>query len=156
MPQDWTSRVRPAGRGEPAGGHRLRGPRARCVRRLERGRRAPAPRRLRTPPAPRRRRAAGRHGGALRPARRPSRAAVPAAPLVQLRASAEAWVEVRESGGRVLAQRLLRAGESVEVEGTPPLKVKVGNASTVRLAFRGEPVDLAPSTRDNVARLELK
>jgi cytoskeleton protein RodZ len=37
-----------------------------------------------------------------------------------------------------------------------PLKFKIGNAAATELVFRGQPVPLAGTTRDNVARLELK
>ncbi len=51
---------------------------------------------------------------------------------------------------------MLQPGEAVGLDGTPPFKVKIGNAAATRLVFRGQPVDLAASTRDNVARLDLK
>jgi cytoskeleton protein RodZ len=73
-----------------------------------------------------------------------------------LRTSAEAWVEVRDSRGEVLISRTLRAGETVTLDGTPPLRATLGNATAVNLSFRGEPVDLSASTRGNVARLELR
>jgi cytoskeleton protein RodZ len=44
----------------------------------------------------------------------------------------------------------------VALDGAMPLRVKVGNAAGTQLSFRGVTVDLAASTRDNVARLELK
>ncbi|HRI18866.1 MAG TPA: DUF4115 domain-containing protein [Burkholderiaceae bacterium] len=50
----------------------------------------------------------------------------------------------------------MHAGEVVGLDGTPPLRVKIGNAAVTQLSYRGQPVDLADSTRDNVARLELK
>ena len=56
----------------------------------------------------------------------------------------------------MLVSRLLKAGESLTLDGEAPLKVRVGNAAETELVFRGQTVDLAPSTRDNVARLELK
>jgi cytoskeleton protein RodZ len=73
-----------------------------------------------------------------------------------LRVSAPTWVSVRDGSGRVLLARTLAARETVEMEGTPPLQVTIGNASAAELRFRGRPVDLAPNTRGNVARLELK
>ena len=42
------------------------------------------------------------------------------------------------------------------LNGTLPFKLKIGNAAATQLQFRGQGVDLAPVTRDNVARLELK
>jgi cytoskeleton protein RodZ len=55
-----------------------------------------------------------------------------------------------------LLSRLLVPGETVGLDGTMPLRVKIGNAAVTRLTFRGQPLELAPYTRDNVARLELK
>jgi cytoskeleton protein RodZ len=79
-----------------------------------------------------------------------------AAGAVVLRTSADSWVEVRDGGNAVLLSRMLPAGEVVGLDGTPPLRLKIGNAEGTRVHFRGEPVDLAPLTRDNVARIELK
>ena len=75
---------------------------------------------------------------------------------LQLRVSGESWVEVLDSSGAALLQRMLQPGEVVGLDGTPPFKVKIGNAKVTQLSFRGQPVELAASTRDNVARLELK
>jgi len=76
--------------------------------------------------------------------------------VLQVRTSADAWVEISDARGQPLLSRLLRAGEAVGVDGAPPLRVRIGNASATRLTFRGQPTDLAAFTRDNVARLELK
>jgi len=78
------------------------------------------------------------------------------AKLLGLRASGESWIEVRDASGEVLLSRTLLAGESTGVDGSPPLRVTVGNAAVTQITFRGQPVELADSTRDNVARLELK
>ena len=76
--------------------------------------------------------------------------------LLQVRTSAESWVEISDARGQPLLARLLRAGETIGIDGTPPLRVRIGNASATRLSYRGQPTDLAAFTRDNVARLELK
>lgn len=75
---------------------------------------------------------------------------------LQLRVTGESWVEVLDANGASLLQRMLQPGEAVGLDGTPPFKVKIGNAAVTQLSLRGRPVELAPSTRDNVARLELK
>lgn len=76
--------------------------------------------------------------------------------LMQVRATGVSWVEVTDSGGLSVLSRLLQPGETVDLDGNPPLRVKIGNAAGTELSFRGQSVDLTPSTRDNVARLELK
>ncbi|MCK6425362.1 MAG: helix-turn-helix domain-containing protein [Burkholderiaceae bacterium] len=75
---------------------------------------------------------------------------------VVLRTTAESWVEVRDAGGAVLLSRMLLPGEAVGLDGTLPMKLKIGNADGTRVSLRGQPVDLLPHTRDNIARLELK
>ncbi|MCW7540341.1 helix-turn-helix domain-containing protein [Aquabacterium sp. A7-Y] len=85
----------------------------------------------------------------------PSQAALSGAPVV-VRAKADSWLNVRESGGRTLVSRLVRAGEVVEVDGRFPLRLQIGNAAGTDVTLRGQPLDLAPYARDNVARFEIK
>jgi cytoskeleton protein RodZ len=74
---------------------------------------------------------------------------------LSVKASAESWIEVQDVGGQVLLQRKLAAGESASVEGARPLRVTVGNAAATQLTVGGRPVELAPHTVANVARLQL-
>jgi len=85
-----------------------------------------------------------------------SAAADAAAGVAVLSASDASWVEVIDAGGQVLVQRVLQPGESLGLDGRLPFRLKIGNAAATQLQFRGQGVDLAPVTRDNVARLELK
>jgi cytoskeleton protein RodZ len=85
----------------------------------------------------------------------PSSTAVAVGPL-QVRAAQLSWVEVVDSRSQVLVSRMLQPGETVVLDGAMPFKLKLGNAAATEVAFRGQAVDLAASTRDNVARLELK
>ena len=85
----------------------------------------------------------------------PASDALPAA-MLQLRVSAPSWVEVTDAQGKALVSRLLQPGEAVGVDGTPPLKLRIGNAAGTQVIFRGQPTELQAFTRDNVARLELK
>jgi cytoskeleton protein RodZ len=65
------------------------------------------------------------------------------------------WTEVRDRDGRVILSGMNRGGTSQSVSGAPPLELVIGNASDVRVTYRGTPVDLAPHTRQNVARFKL-
>jgi cytoskeleton protein RodZ len=76
--------------------------------------------------------------------------------LLTLRAREASWVEVVDGADRPLLSRTVQPGESVGLDGALPLKLVVGNAAATEIAFRGQPIDLASATRDNVARLELK
>jgi len=87
----------------------------------------------------------------------PAEASAPEAPrLVQLRAERESWVEARDSRGQVLFSRVVQPGEAIGFDGQLPIRLTIGNAPATRLRFKGQPVELAASTRDNVARLELQ
>jgi cytoskeleton protein RodZ len=92
------------------------------------------------------------------PVAQPAAAPAPATavPTLALRTSAESWVEVVDAGGRTLISRLVPAGESLALEGDPPLRLVVGNVAGTELRFRGEPVVLAPPGGGNVARIELR
>ncbi len=76
--------------------------------------------------------------------------------LVQLRSNDASWVEARDGRGQVLLYRMVLPGESVGLDGALPIRLTIGNAAAMQIGFRGKPVDLAPSTRDNVARVELQ
>lgn len=86
----------------------------------------------------------------------PAPLATSPAGLVQLRATEASWVEARDAGGQLLLSRTVQPGESVGLDGTLPMRLVIGNAEATELGFRGRPVNLAPLTRDNVARVELR
>lgn len=67
----------------------------------------------------------------------------------------DCWVEVRSSSGATLYSDLNRGGSELRLIGRGPFRILLGYAPGVRLAFNGEPVPLAPYTRDNVATLVL-
>ena len=76
--------------------------------------------------------------------------------LLRLAASADSWIEVLDAQGQPVFSRILQRGEMASVNAPPPLRLRVGNAANTTLTFRGQPFDLAPYTRDNVARVELR
>lgn len=73
-----------------------------------------------------------------------------------LRMEEDAWLEVRDGTGRTLVSSLNPAGTERAVRGQPPFELVIGNAVHVKLTYDGKPVDLAPHTRGQVARLTLK
>jgi cytoskeleton protein RodZ len=75
--------------------------------------------------------------------------------VLAVRTTAESWVEVQDARGQSLLSRTVQPGETVGLDGALPLRLTIGNAAVTQLTFRGQPVDLTPSTRDNIARLQL-
>ncbi|MEO5734749.1 MAG: DUF4115 domain-containing protein, partial [Rubrivivax sp.] len=76
--------------------------------------------------------------------------------IVQLSSSQSSWIEVRDGTGQILLSRTVQPGENVGLDGALPMRLTIGNAASTQVGFRGKPVDLAASTRDNIARLELR
>ncbi len=74
---------------------------------------------------------------------------------IALKVSGDSWVEIVDARGQVLLSRLLKPGDAPELSGLPPFKVRVGNVSATELSLRGNKVDLASLSKDNVARIEL-
>ena len=85
-----------------------------------------------------------------------SAASVNAVGQLKLSSKAQSWVEVLDGNGRSLLGRLIVPGETVALDGPVPLKLRIGNAGVTDVIFNGKRVELAPFTRDNVARLDLK
>lgn len=87
-------------------------------------------------------------------------AAAPVAPnrSVVLRVSAqeETWLEVVRPDGTVLMGRLLKSGDVVDMGSAPPYIVVLGRASAAQVFVRGQAIPLAPHTRGDVARYEVK
>lgn len=86
----------------------------------------------------------------------PTATAAPAAGMVTLAVRDASWIEVRDAKGAKLLSRHVQAGENLSLDGEAPFNLRIGNAPGVQLSYKGQAVDLAPMTRNNVARVELK
>lgn len=85
--------------------------------------------------------------------------AASAGKALQFAVTAPSWVQVTASDGKVIFSQLMQPGAPQTVQapaGSAPLAVVVGNAPHTTLTVAGQPVDLSPDTRANVARLTLK
>lgn len=69
--------------------------------------------------------------------------------------NADCWVEVRDASQQVLISRVVRAGNTVELTGTLPLQVSLGQANAASVRFDGDIIDITEYTRGNVARFTL-
>ena len=68
----------------------------------------------------------------------------------------DSWVEVRDRNERILYSQLNPVGSEYRMQGRRPLSLVIGNARGVRLIYNGQPFDLAPHTRVDVARFTLE
>lgn len=77
------------------------------------------------------------------------------APALSMSFDGESWVQVFAPDGRSIEQGLLAAGERRTYDQGEVGRVVLGNIAAVEVLREGEPVDLAPFSRANVARFTL-
>ena len=72
---------------------------------------------------------------------------------VKLLLTGSSWIGVQDKNGKTVFSKLAKAGTEEYVDGLPPLKFHIGNASATQVIFNGETIDLTPSTYNNMARI---
>lgn len=88
-------------------------------------------------------------------------ATVPTAPIpagagqVTMQYTADCWTQVTDAGGKVLFSGLKRKGDSLDVNGKPPLTLLLGHPPGVAVNYNGQPVDLSSFTNGKTARLKV-
>lgn len=75
---------------------------------------------------------------------------------LEFNANQETWVSVIDAEGKTVYDKIIFAGSRESIEAKPPLNVTVGNAGATSLNMNGKPVDLAPHSRNNIARIKLE
>lgn len=75
---------------------------------------------------------------------------------LEFNATQETWVSVIDASGREIYNKIIFAGSRESIDVTPPVNVTVGNAAATSLSMSGKSVDLAPHSRQNVARIKLE
>jgi cytoskeleton protein RodZ len=68
----------------------------------------------------------------------------------------DSWIEVKRADNSTVVARVMRAGSSETFDLSAPLSLTVGNVRGVEAKVRGEPLNLAAGTRNNVARVTVK
>ncbi|MDR6606731.1 helix-turn-helix domain-containing protein [Pseudomonas synxantha] len=74
---------------------------------------------------------------------------------VRVQFTADCWTQVTDGSGKVLFSGLKRKGDSLAVNGKPPFAVRLGFARGAQVSYNGQPVDVAPFTSGETARLKL-
>ncbi len=82
--------------------------------------------------------------------------AAPGPGMLRIEAREATWVSVMDAKGQRLTSRLLQPGEVLTLNPEAmPVRLTLGNAPGVRLAWRGKDQDLSAYAQARVARLEL-
>lgn len=82
-------------------------------------------------------------------------ALAPGAGQVQIQFTADCWTQVTDATGKVLSSGLKRKGDSLDVNGKPPLQVRLGYARAAQVTYNGQAVNVAPFISGETARLKL-
>ncbi|WHZ11598.1 MAG: putative membrane protein [Burkholderiaceae bacterium] len=90
------------------------------------------------------------------PARSVADATPAVAPAIVVTARADSWVEVKDAQGKILVRENMAPAQVAQASGALPLSVVIGRADAVAVRVKGQPFDLGPATRNNVARFEVK
>jgi cytoskeleton protein RodZ len=70
--------------------------------------------------------------------------------------SADTWADISDGNDFQMVYHLLRAGQSLELTGSAPFSVFLGNGPGVEIRINGEPVDFSARIRsDNTTRLKI-
>lgn len=70
----------------------------------------------------------------------------------------DSWTEIRDGADKVLSSQTNPGGSELRLRGRAPFALVIGHAASVRLHYRGNPVDLEPhiNPANGVARLTLE
>ena len=75
---------------------------------------------------------------------------------LEMKLSAESWIEVYDVLGKKLYADLAKPGEKISLIGAVPLSVKLGNARAVTVNFNGKAFDTSKHSKAGVARFLLE
>ena len=76
-------------------------------------------------------------------------------PVVTIRFNQTCWVDIRDNSGNYQLTGRMVAGEQHQFGGEAPYQLVIGNATAAELSINGEPYDMSPHIRGNVARFTL-
>jgi cytoskeleton protein RodZ len=67
----------------------------------------------------------------------------------------ECWLEVSDARGDVLVADLQSAGSSLQLQGTAPFDVKLGNSPAVKIELNGDQIAIVPALGTNVLSIKV-
>lgn len=76
--------------------------------------------------------------------------------LLSMQFPEESWLNVRDQYGTVVFKKLMSPGSEKTIMIKKPFRLTIGNAINVKVQYEGLDVDLAPSTKHNVARMKVE
>ncbi|TPW11911.1 MAG: cytoskeleton protein RodZ, partial [Halothiobacillaceae bacterium] len=74
---------------------------------------------------------------------------------IKLRFTEDSWVDIRDATESRLTAKIGRAGTETTLQGVPPLRVVLGNASAVAIEYEGKTIEVPKARRNQVVRFEV-
>src|SRR5690606_2776997 len=74
---------------------------------------------------------------------------------LQIQLLDDCWVELSNGNKGLLISKVMHKGETLEFESEQPFTLLLGKAGAATVTYNNEPVDLAPYTEGDVARMTL-
>jgi cytoskeleton protein RodZ len=76
--------------------------------------------------------------------------------ILKMELTAESWIEVYDALGEKLYINLAKPGEKINLTGTPPFSIKLGNARAVSVYFKNKAIDTRKYSKAGVARFKIE
>ena len=74
--------------------------------------------------------------------------------MLRISFTGESWIEVNDSESQQIYRDIREAGDVLEITGSAPFNILLGDAPFARMSLNGDEIDLAEDIRiDNSARL---
>ena len=78
----------------------------------------------------------------------------PSVGKIEMAFTGDCWVEIRDANDKLIFSNLKRHGDTLSIQGAPPLEAKLGNGNVVSLSYNGQPVTFRVPSH-NVVRVRL-
>lgn len=73
-------------------------------------------------------------------------------PAILMSFKSDCWIKIQDVNGKTLSTGVMKAGQTLELEGQGPFKFVIGAPEAASLSISGEPFDLSGYTAGKVAR----
>ncbi|NQZ48815.1 MAG: DUF4115 domain-containing protein [Moritella sp.] len=67
----------------------------------------------------------------------------------------DCWIQVKDKNDKTLSTGVIKAGQSISLQGLAPLSIKLGAPEYVTMSYAGEPVDLSTFKQGRLAKFKV-
>lgn len=67
----------------------------------------------------------------------------------------DCWIQIKDKNGKTLSTGVIKAGQSISLQGLAPLSIKLGAPEYVTMSYAGEPIDLSTFKQGRLAKFKV-